>query len=356
MTQPPVTEDSTVNAVHEEIIRNIPTTDAITREVAREYARLLGGMNAEQARATCVEAAFHTLSHDQMAQAMISAVALLVDEQEAHAKTMSNFEEYADSRGDGVLVRLVEGLEALVEEKEQAIGNLAVDVIEARAEVHKAGREIAHLNVALEQAVQDRDERLTPAEHSGLAKMIDDLRGDRADVAAERDMLRDELRHANATLTVRGDWCDGMAAALLRYTKQVAWVRRLHRQDRADNTCIECTAIAGKPVAYPCPTAQGMEDHGNPAEADRREVALDLALAAKDAEPHDAATVDHSECHPAGQDVKCDRCGREYVCTPFDDFYCAAEGDHCCESCLTGGRPIVHIDPAAPLDAQIGES
>jgi hypothetical protein len=245
MTQPPVAEDSTVNAVHEEIIRNIPTTDAITRAVALEYARLLGVMNAERARATCVEAAFHTLSHDQMAQAMISAVALLVDEQEAHAKTMSNFEEYADSRGDGVLVRLVEGLEALVEEKEQAIGNLAVDVIEARAEVHKAGREIAHLNVALQQAVRDRD-----------------------DVAAERDTLRGELRHANATLTVRGDWCDGMAAAMLRYTAQVAWVRHLHRQDRADNTCIECTAIAGKPVEYPCPTAQGMdEDHVEPTEA-----------------------------------------------------------------------------------------
>ena len=53
-----------------------------------------------------------------------------------------------------------------------------------------------------------------------------------------------------------------------------------------------------------------------------------------------APVVDHSKCDNAYKPVKCDRCGREYVCTPANDFYCAAEGDHCCEPCLLGGIPI----------------
>lgn len=55
--------------------------------------------------------------------------------------------------------------------------------------------------------------------------------------------------------------------------------------------------------------------------------------------------TDHSQCHHAWKQVKCDRCGREFTCTPLDDFYCAAEGDHCCESCLIGGRELHVIDP-----------
>lgn len=50
--------------------------------------------------------------------------------------------------------------------------------------------------------------------------------------------------------------------------------------------------------------------------------------------------VDHSACSYADKPVRCDRCGREYVCTPADDFYCAAEGDHCCERCLIGDREL----------------
>lgn len=52
------------------------------------------------------------------------------------------------------------------------------------------------------------------------------------------------------------------------------------------------------------------------------------------------ATFDHSQCNNAWKPVKCDRCSREYVCTPSDDFYCAAEGDHCCGPCLLGGMPV----------------
>lgn len=53
----------------------------------------------------------------------------------------------------------------------------------------------------------------------------------------------------------------------------------------------------------------------------------------------------HPSCPDwAGQQVRCDRCGQEYTCTPWADFYCAAEGDHCCEPCLLGGRPLVVID------------
>lgn len=50
--------------------------------------------------------------------------------------------------------------------------------------------------------------------------------------------------------------------------------------------------------------------------------------------------VDHSKCDWAWKPVKCDRCGAEFVCTPSTDFYCAAEGDHCCEPCLVGGLPV----------------
>jgi hypothetical protein len=50
--------------------------------------------------------------------------------------------------------------------------------------------------------------------------------------------------------------------------------------------------------------------------------------------------------------VRCDRCGRTFTCTPFDDFYCADDGDHCCEACLiapTGATMMAFIDPNAPL-------
>lgn len=57
-------------------------------------------------------------------------------------------------------------------------------------------------------------------------------------------------------------------------------------------------------------------------------------------------TTDHSNCDHAWQQVTCDRCQRTYQCTPADDFYCAAAGDHCCEPCLIGGLPlhVVRID------------
>lgn len=56
--------------------------------------------------------------------------------------------------------------------------------------------------------------------------------------------------------------------------------------------------------------------------------------------------LDHSACDFAWKQVKCDRCGRKYRCTPSDDHYCAAEGDHCCEPCLLGVRlqPIPSAD------------
>ena len=56
--------------------------------------------------------------------------------------------------------------------------------------------------------------------------------------------------------------------------------------------------------------------------------------------------TDHSACDFALKQVCCDRCGREYQCTPSDDHYCAAEGDHCCEPCLLGGRPLTVLMPA----------
>lgn len=65
-------------------------------------------------------------------------------------------------------------------------------------------------------------------------------------------------------------------------------------------------------------------------------------------------TIDpHARCTSnAYKWVTCDRCGRRFQCTPWEDFYCAAEGDHCCEPCLvasTGATKIAFIDPAAPL-------
>ncbi len=53
----------------------------------------------------------------------------------------------------------------------------------------------------------------------------------------------------------------------------------------------------------------------------------------------------HEACpEVAWKPVRCERCGRGYVCTPADDFYCTPAGDHCCEACLLGGRPLYVID------------
>ena len=58
----------------------------------------------------------------------------------------------------------------------------------------------------------------------------------------------------------------------------------------------------------------------------------------------------HESCGGnGGKQVRCDRCGRAYVCSPWDDFYCTPAGDHCCESCLVGGAPIAYVDLEAPL-------
>lgn len=61
--------------------------------------------------------------------------------------------------------------------------------------------------------------------------------------------------------------------------------------------------------------------------------------------PRPAPAVDHSACDHAGRQVKCDRCGAEYVCTPSSDFYCTPDGDHCCEPCLIGDAPlhVIHL-------------
>lgn len=71
-------------------------------------------------------------------------------------------------------------------------------------------------------------------------------------------------------------------------------------------------------------------------------------------EPPDAGWIDaHDNCDTASrayQMVTCDRCKRTYQCTPSSDFYCAAEGDHCCEPCLLGGTRLageVLVDPDA---------
>lgn len=60
------------------------------------------------------------------------------------------------------------------------------------------------------------------------------------------------------------------------------------------------------------------------------------------------AAVDHSACDHAGKQVRCDRCGRGYVCTPADDLYCTPKGDHSCEACLIGGLPLVVVDDVPP--------
>ncbi len=59
--------------------------------------------------------------------------------------------------------------------------------------------------------------------------------------------------------------------------------------------------------------------------------------------------VDHSRCDFAWKEVHCDRCGREFVCSPADDLYCTDEGDHCCEGCLLSGypQPPIILDPTA---------
>jgi len=59
-------------------------------------------------------------------------------------------------------------------------------------------------------------------------------------------------------------------------------------------------------------------------------------------DPHAGCDADSR----AGTEQTCDRCQRTLVVTPWDDFYCAAEGDHCCEPCLIGGRELHVIDPA----------
>lgn len=56
--------------------------------------------------------------------------------------------------------------------------------------------------------------------------------------------------------------------------------------------------------------------------------------------------VNHDSCYHAYETVTCDRCKRTFVCTPSDDFYCAAEGDHCCEHCLVGDLTVLVVDPA----------
>lgn len=44
------------------------------------------------------------------------------------------------------------------------------------------------------------------------------------------------------------------------------------------------------------------------------------------------------------QQVKCRDCGREFQCTPWDDYYNATSAeDGVCERCLIGGRKLVHV-------------
>lgn len=61
----------------------------------------------------------------------------------------------------------------------------------------------------------------------------------------------------------------------------------------------------------------------------------------------------HKDCPSfAWQPVRCDRCGREYTCSPSDDYYCAAEGDHCCERCLIDNRRLTVLSADfSPLTA-----
>lgn len=56
----------------------------------------------------------------------------------------------------------------------------------------------------------------------------------------------------------------------------------------------------------------------------------------------------HTNCpSTAYKQVTCDRCHTTYRCTPAADYYCAAEGDHCCEPCLIAGWPLRVV----PVDA-----
>lgn len=43
------------------------------------------------------------------------------------------------------------------------------------------------------------------------------------------------------------------------------------------------------------------------------------------------------------QQVKCDRCGREYQCTPWDGHCETPQGDHCCETCLLKGTTMYYL-------------
>lgn len=52
----------------------------------------------------------------------------------------------------------------------------------------------------------------------------------------------------------------------------------------------------------------------------------------------------HAACDNAGKKVTCDRCGRTYVCSPSDDYYCTPDGRHSCESCLIGGLQLITVD------------
>ena len=59
----------------------------------------------------------------------------------------------------------------------------------------------------------------------------------------------------------------------------------------------------------------------------------------------------HADCPSvAWQQVTCDRCKRTYQCTPADDYYCAADGDHCCEPCLMAGMGATGLMIVLPVD------
>lgn len=69
----------------------------------------------------------------------------------------------------------------------------------------------------------------------------------------------------------------------------------------------------------------------------------------------------HANCpQSADLEVTCDRCGKTYQCSPDADYFCAVEGDHCCEPCLIYGRPIVEPAPRTysageVIDADVDE-
>jgi hypothetical protein len=207
MSQPTDVEDVT-----EEIVANIPSTDEATREVAQIFAEMIGDDPAENCRAVIVYLAYRNMTPDQMAQAFASAIALLVDEQAAHAKTCSNFQEYADSRGDGLLRTSVEGLEKLVEDRDQSIGKLAYDLIQTKAQLHAAEKRAAEhtrrhtaiFDAHLRQVAQLTDERdaaLATTERNRLAWVSAHRRAasyydEMIDARNERDALRAALKAA----------------------------------------------------------------------------------------------------------------------------------------------------------------